>query len=453
MVGRLGLAAWRQPRTHVAFMARVAAVVPARVNQSQVTTMPLSRLAAEYRRIEAALLDRWDAPIVNDFLCMMAYGGSRRLLERWGGPAGVALHNDVMIGQGDIISAEPARLIRAAAVLARCLPGAEAALAAGDPAVLLALPGLGDRLRAYLERFGDRRIGELKLEQPTLDEQPAPLFAAVRAAAASATAPPERPGPEATVNALFRGQPLRRWLARWALNYAKARVRDRENLRFERTRIFGYARRVFQAMGRVLAAQGVLEQPDDVFFLTVPEVLGAAEGLVLTSDLKALVGLRRAEHAAAARQPEPPARVLVRGSVADPSARIARGPAATPPIAETGDRDPVVRSGTACGGGIATGPVRVIRDPLTEPLASGEVLVARHTDPGWICHFAHAAAVVVERGSVLSHSAIVSRELGIPCVVALPDACQWLKTGEPVRVDGSRGIVRRLDPSGEPDHG
>jgi rifampicin phosphotransferase len=51
----------------------------------------------------------------------------------------------------------------------------------------------------------------------------------------------------------------------------------------------------------------------------------------------------------------------------------------------------------------------------------------------------------VERGSVLSHSAIVSRELGIPCVVALPDACTWLVTGDRVEVDGSSGTVRRVD--------
>ena len=52
---------------------------------SALDNWPLSALAAEYRRIEADLLDRWDAPIINDFLCMIAFGGSRKLLERWAG--------------------------------------------------------------------------------------------------------------------------------------------------------------------------------------------------------------------------------------------------------------------------------------------------------------------------------------------------------------------------------
>ena len=52
------------------------------------TRMPLTALAAEYRRIEAELLERWDAPLINDFLCMMAFGASRKLIERWAGAGG-----------------------------------------------------------------------------------------------------------------------------------------------------------------------------------------------------------------------------------------------------------------------------------------------------------------------------------------------------------------------------
>ena len=87
---------------------------------------------------------------------------------------------------------------------------------------------------------------------------------------------------------------------------------------------------------------------------------------------------------------------------------------------------------------------RVIRDPRTQSLARGEVLVARHTDPGWIALFTNAAAIVVERGSPLSHSAIVARELGIPCVVALKGAMDWIEDGETIEVDGATGHVRRV---------
>lgn len=441
MVGKLALSALRLNAIKSRFMSRVTSTVPPRRQWTALKQRPLSELAAEYRRVEAALLDDWDAPIVNDFLCMMAFGGSRSLLLRWAGEPGLALHNDVMIGQGDIVSAEPARLLRQMGERVRAAPGAADTLVSGDADAIFALPEIGALLKDYLEKFGDRRIGELKLEEPTLDEAPLPLFRAVTAAASRSGAEPERTEPDAELDRLFKGRPLRRRLARWVLGYAKARVRDRENLRFERTRIFGYARRVFLSMGDCLAATGHLEAPEDVFSLTVDELLAAVEGSAVNSGIADIVALRRKDQENAAHLPDPPERILVRGSVLDSAGRLA----VVTGTGETGmDADDRQRKGTACGGGIVQGTARVVHDPAEEQVQPGEILVARHTDPGWISHFANAAAVIGERGSVLSHSAIVSRELGIPCVVAVPGACDWIKTGDRLEVDGSAGWVTKI---------
>ena len=86
---------------------------------------------------------------------------------------------------------------------------------------------------------------------------------------------------------------------------------------------------------------------------------------------------------------------------------------------------------------------RVIRDPGTEALAAGDILVARRTDPSWIAVFFNASAIVVERGSLLSHCAIVARELGIACVVSLKNATDWIGDGELIAVDGATGRVER----------
>ncbi len=104
------------------------------------------------------------------------------------------------------------------------------------------------------------------------------------------------------------------------------------------------------------------------------------------------------------------------------------------------------RKGLACCRGVVTAKVRVIDDPRTQALAPGEILVARHTDPGWIAVFANAAGVIAERGSMLSHSAIVAREMGVPCVVSLKGVTRWLKTGDVVRLDGGAGTVERVSP-------
>lgn len=71
----------------------------------------------------------------------------------------------------------------------------------------------------------------------------------------------------------------------------------------------------------------------------------------------------------------------------------------------------------------------------------GEILVAERTDPGWIMLFPAAAGILVERGSLLSHAAIVSREMGIPSVVSLSGITSWLNDGDLVTFDGTTGRV------------
>jgi rifampicin phosphotransferase len=87
--------------------------------------------------------------------------------------------------------------------------------------------------------------------------------------------------------------------------------------------------------------------------------------------------------------------------------------------------------------------VRIIRNPQS-PLEAGEILVAERTDPGWIVLFPAAAGILVERGSVLSHAAIVSREMGIPSVVGVPGLTNWLRDGDVVEFDGRAGTIERL---------
>ncbi len=422
-------AAWL-PKTRARFYDRLNDALN---NGFDTETAGPTALAAEYRRIETTLLDRWDAPLVNDFLCMIAFGASRNLMEKWLGPEGLLLHNDVMIGQGDIISAEPAQRIAAIGQMVMDAGLANALIVHGLTA-LDEHPEIAREVRSYLEKFGDRCTEELKLESIPLSDDPSSLLHAIAASASrGAVAGHKMQNPDWL--RYFPKNPIKRLCAKWLISWTKARVRDRENLRFERTRIFGHTRRVFLALGREFAARGLLDTQRDVFFLRTDEVLGAVEGFGLSSDLKALVALRKSEDVAAENRPDPPERIELRG----------------PAIAPVWDDTPVEsdtakqRKATGCSAGHVKARARVIRDPRTETLAPGSILVARHTDPGWIAVFSNASAIVVERGSLLSHSAIVARELGIPCVVGLKGATQWISDGELISVDGATGLVERCD--------
>ncbi len=405
-----------------------------------IDAMGATELAAQYRKLEQQLLAKWDAPLVNDFLCMIAFGAAQKAMTSWAGEDGVAFLSNMLIGQGDIVSAVPARLIRNMGAMVRRRPDVVKRLAAGDRTVVDAMPELRAAFDAYIAKFGDRCTQELKLESRTLHEDPAQVLMAIAAAAPVRAASNEPVEQQHSLDGLIEA-PAKRVLARWLLKWAKARVRDRENLRFERTRLFGRVRRIFLALGARLTEAGVLNQPRDVFNLTVEELLGAVEGAGITSDLKALAALRDAEHKAQLGRPDPPERFTVKGAHIVGVVRLAAQAVSAGDGGES-------RKGLACCKGVVTAKVRVIEDPRVEALLPGEILVARHTDPGWIAVFANAAGVIAERGSLLSHSAIVAREMGVPCVVSLKGATQWLKTGDIVRLDGGAGTVERTGRDG-----
>jgi len=214
-------------------------------------------------------------------------------------------------------------------------------------------------------------------------------------------------------------------------------MRDREFLRFERTRVFARVRRIFVEIGRRLAARELIDVADDVFYLAVDEVLGFIDGTSACSDLRGLVKLRRAEFARYRRLPEPGNRFETRGIVNHGNTFTK---SAAPPASPAHER----RCGLGCSPGTVRGSARVVRDPRNHASRAGEILVAERTDPGWVVLFPAAAGLVVEKGSLLSHSAIVARELGLPAVVSLPGACDWLRDGDEIEIDGRSGEVRKL---------
>lgn len=417
-------------------------------------------LAAYYRHMEGQLLTRWDAPLVNDFFAMIFYGILRKLTAAWCDDTNGTLQNNLLAGSGGLISAEPAARLRELAHLAagesdlvevlreRTLPDIQERMARQ--------PEFQVQIQAYLDKFGDRCLEELKLESTTLHDDPLLLFRSIgqlAQARTSTTGPASnRTGPagndvaqaagdlrrqaEARLNATLAGRPLRRVVFNWVLKNTRRRVRDRENLRFERTRVFARVRLIFTTLARKFHALGLLAAADDIFYLEVDEVLGFIDGTATTTDLQGLAALRRREFESYRAGTAPPDRFETRGMVHQGDAFYG----ATRLETTGGDR----RQGIGCCPGIVRGRVRVITNPAQAILQPGDILVAERTDPGWILLFPAAAGLLVEHGSLLSHSAIVARELGLPAIVSLKGVTCWLKDGDEVEFDGSTGVVVKV---------
>jgi pyruvate,water dikinase len=226
----------------------------------------------------------------------------------------------------------------------------------------------------------------------------------------------------------------RRVAVRALLAVAARRIPQRGLLKIAFLRSLDVCRANARRLGELAAADGVLEDPEDVFYLTVQELLGLLDnGPVsgLPSNAREIVTARRAKRAEyqALRLP-----ISWQGM-----------PVAVPDSEPVAGQDDLKISGLGVSPGVIEGIARVVEDPAFTEVETGEVLVARTTDPSWSSIMFVSAALVVDIGGALSHAAVVARELGIPCVVNTRNGTRALRTGDRVRVDGISGTVEILE--------
>src|SRR5260370_37202286 len=141
---------------------------------------------------------------------------------------------------------------------------------------------------------------------------------------------------------------------RWGVDNGRKGVRDRENLRFERTRVFGRVRMIFTELGHQLHGWGALESPADVFFLEVDELLGYVEGTATCTDLRGLSGLRKMEHERWRHAAVPAERFETRGAVHCTGNAFQPSEFAKPSGGEQ-------RNGVGCSPGKGRGRVKIVR--------------------------------------------------------------------------------------------
>jgi len=186
-------------------------------------------------------------------------------------------------------------------------------------------------------------------------------------------------------------------------------------------------------VGSRLAAAGVLERPEDVLYLTREEVPGI---LRRPTDRRATVMERRSLHDRQ-KAMRPPATV---GKPPVPRDEPDRFDGARYEATDDG-----TLRGTGASAGIARGPARVMNGPADFwKLTPGDVIVAPSSNPSWVPLFTVAGGVLCNTGGVLSHAAVVAREVGVPAVVGLGDATTRIPDGALVELDGSTGLVRIL---------
>ena len=442
LLSQLGRRIARFERTVDDFATRSA---PSRLEQ-----MSLAELRALLSEFIEIRCHKWLDASLADGAAMISYGALERLLRRAGLDASV--HTSLLKAIPDVVSGEPvlrlwdlSRLVRNDTALRNLFESSDGhsvlEVVAADPR----FAAFRAAFQRFVDEWGFRCSEELMLTTPSFQEDPAPLVDVLRAyARADDESPRDVLGAQAAAReretraVASRLGPVRGTLLNVLLPRVHGAIRHRERARLKQALLYSRCRRIALAMGRELARLGTIAERDDVFFFTWQELLElTGGGAMFPGSVRRVIATRKAEHARLSATRPPDAFTLEEGEYLDDE------------VADTYDRTDATDSsasgaltGTSACGGRVTGRATVL-ESVTQAamLVRGDVLVTRQTDPGWGPVFPLISGLVIERGGMLSHGAIIAREFGIPCVVGVKDAMRRIPPGAAVTVDGDRGEV------------
>ncbi|MDD2554485.1 MAG: phosphoenolpyruvate synthase, partial [Desulfotomaculaceae bacterium] len=308
---------------------------------------------------------------------------------------------------------------------------------------LKAVPGGEEVLPVFLgffERYGMRGTGEIDVTRPRWREVPTQLVPAILGHIKGV-----RPGQhrldflagkkEAELAAerlleRLRAKPLgsvKGRIMRRLIKVHRFLIGIREHPKYFIVQNFDLIKQAILQEGAGLAADGVLEDAEDVFWLSLQEIKEVLETRRLDRDLinRRKEKFQRDEKLAPTRAITSEGEIII----AKPGAHVPPGALAGSPVSA----------------GKAEGRARVILKLGEAKMDKGDILVAPYTDPAWTPLFPLAAGLVTEVGGLMTHGAVVAREYGIPAVVGVEEATRKIRDGQKIRVDGARGFVEILE--------
>jgi pyruvate,water dikinase len=411
---------------------------------------PVSAIA-QFNYLWSEVGENWGVTLTNDAYLIPLYGWVEKLFSKWHlSDSNPSLLSDLLCGDERLLSVEILLSMVKLAEEVRNNPDLLAKFSTLDEDTLWQhhcdrkLPkDFSEAVDKHLYLFGDRGLQELKLEVPSTRDNPQMLMRSIKQFAQQSTTVSSLRKHETDVRIAadrelaekLRTQPIKHWILRFLLSRLRKLISYRENSRYCRSELFGIGKRIFRSLAIYLVKQGVLDRQDDIYHLTKEEIFGYIDGTGVTENLAALVALRHQEYEQNCLQ-ELRENITTIGPVR-----------ANDLFANQSDcsQDRQLK-GLGSSAGKVRGIAKVVIDPTTvSNIPDNTILIARETDPGWLFLMLAAKGIVVERGSMLSHTAITGRKFGIPTVVALPHATTRIPDGALIEIDGSTGEVKLIE--------
>ena len=290
------------------------------------------------------------------------------------------------------------------------------------------LDGYKTAFNEYVEKYGDRTIEELKLETCTFRTNPELLEQKIEEYNLDRTKYEKmlldiKGGIDENSHEFDYDKIAIR---------AKGGIRNREQSRLNRARIFGMCREMFLRIGSILRDENKIESQRDIFYLTIDEIFDSSK----ESEYKEIINDRKEKYELYKKLPSY-TKLIFDGKEFDKNHNFINNES----LVHTTD----TLNGIPCSNGICEGEAIVVDGTNSQEDVKDKIIVAKMTDPGWVFLIASSKGIISEKGSILSHTAIITRELKIPSIVGVKDLLKNVKTGDRIYMDANKGIVKIIE--------
>jgi rifampicin phosphotransferase len=411
--------------------------------------LPAEEVFQHFRQFRQELLSDWGRMILLEQTIGMSVGLLSVLTKRWLPNAPEWLFFEMLKPDETLESLQPVHRMRAIAEIVERDPEMSNLINGTEPDKVYDVLRKSDKANArallsevnrYIDEFGYRSINELKLEAPDLREDPSVFFYMLKSILGQLSSKrPAAANDNADSYLKANMQGWRRIVYSLVRGKAQRCLAARERVRFCRSRAFGTSRRMFKAIGAYAARTGMLSSRRDIFYLRLDELAGWFDGIFSHKEALGLIELRKQQEAEN-RCWEGPGRFVTHGLITkDDYEKLGWRRTDRPSDYTLAAGESIELRGTPSCAGVVEGEAQVVTEPRD---VGGKILVTYRTDPGWCAVLPSASALLIERGSPLTHVAIVARELNIPTIIQIKDLTKQIQTGMQVKVDGGTGVIQ-----------